>query len=534
MDGIKITSTVQSPKATDVTNKQIPSDAIFDLNNQDISIKTDQTSDNLQKESFRDTLFQNLQKEILKPLLNSTAAEADSLRKLVLVAQLFDGSVDGIPKELLKGIFINSQDLLSELLTRDKTDTIFKGAFFDSLRSLAKLEGYPQLKDAIAGILRNYDAFVKQNQTLQDIFSETSRLMANLPSKERALLAQEMTKLEMALTGSKTADQDAQKLVDLKTILSDKPQSNQTLQTLIDLKASQNGKNLDAQMARIEAALNGKGLDYQALQKMLKNETIPVLRQILSSQAYSDKVYQSVSTIIDHIVRYDKANPDQLEASVMKFANALKPLSNLTDAEIVDMKNQLFLHAKEAEILSDRINSAAQNPLDGDKVELAHLLEKALDDANSSKIVNSAQTLLNTMLRNESPIFNLMHFLIPLRFMDANTYGEFFIDKDPSEKDGSKPNAQKSADIFFTIQTDRYGNFEVELQARDKSINLNINCPAALVDTLSSSKDKLKSIIEEQGYKLTSCGIGEYVESQSILQRYPKLAFRKVGIDVTI
>jgi hypothetical protein len=535
MDGIKITSTVQSPKTNDVTSKQLlPSDAAYNLNNQDLSIKTDQTSDSLQKESFRDTLFQNLQKEILKPLLNSTSASADSLRKLVLVAQLFDSSLEGIPKELFNGIFINSQDLLSELLTRDKTETIFKGTFFDSLRSLAKLGGYPQLKDAIAGILRNYDAYVKQNQTLSDIFTETSRLMANLPSKERALLAQEMTKLEMTLTGGSAADQGAQKLVDLKTILSEKPQTNQTLQNLIELKASQNGKNLEAQMARIEAALNGKGQDYQAMQKMLKTETIPVLRQILSSQAYSDKVYQSVSTIIDHIVRYDKANPEQLEASVMKFANALKPLSNLSDSEIVEMKNQLLLHAKEAEILSNRINASTQNPLDGDKVELAHLLDKALDDNNSTKIINSAQTLLNTMLRNESPIFNLMHFVIPLHFMDANTYGEFFIDKDPSEKDGSKPNSETATDIFFTIQTDRYGNFEVELLARDKNINLNINCPPTLVETLNSNKDKLKNIIEEQGYKLTACGIGEYMESQSILQRYPKLAFRKVGMDVTI
>lgn len=170
----------------------------------------------------------------------------------------------------------------------------------------------------------------------------------------------------------------------------------------------------------------------------MKNETIPALRQILQSQAYSDKTYQSVATIIDHIVRYDKGNPEQLEASVLRFSQALKPLSNLTDSEIVEMKNQLFRHAKEAEILSERLESSSRNPGEGEKVALAQLLEQALDEKNSNKIINSAQNLLETMVRNESPIFTIMHFLIPLRFLDENSYGEFFVDKDPTAKKAKK------------------------------------------------------------------------------------------------
>ena len=36
------------------------------------------------------------------------------------------------------------------------------------------------------------------------------------------------------------------------------------------------------------------------------------------------------------------------------------------------------------------------------------------------------------------------------------------------------------------------------------------------------------------GYALAGYGVGEYLQSQTILQRFPKLAFRKVGLDVTI
>jgi len=574
LDSIKITSTPASPKISDIPSKHRPSDSIFDINNLDNAIKIDPTTESPQKENFRETLFQNLQKDILKPLMNSTTAQADALRKLVLISELFESSAGAIPKEILEGIFINSQDLLSELLMRDKTETIFKGSFFDSLRGLAKLEGYPQLKDAIVSILRHYDALVNQNQTLKGVVIETSRLLMSLPSKERALLEQQLAKLEAVLIQSNQDEAGLESLLGLKSSKATNGPVSPELQNLINLKAAQNGKldksgqvetalynlksstdtngqtspelqnlinlkatqsdNLTQRLATIENLLNGKNLNYKEIQLLLKNETIPVLRQILQSQTYSDKTYQSVATIIDHIVRYDKANPEQLEAAVMRFSQALKPLTNLTDSDIVDMKNQLFLHAKEAEILADRLNNASKAPGEGEKVALAHLLEQALDENNSSKIINSAQNLLETMVRNESPIFTLMHFLIPLRFLDENSYGEFFVDKDPLTKKGEKGDAENATDIFFTIQSDRYGNFEVELLARDKNITLNIKSPAPLVDLLKSTRDQLKTIIEEQGYALAGYGIGEYSESQTILQRFPKLAFRKVGLDVSI
>ncbi len=520
MDSIKITSTVSSPKVTDIPSKHTPSDSIFDIKNLDNAVKIAPVSENYQKESFRETLFQNLQKEILKPLMNSTTAEADALRKLVLISQLFESSAGALPKELLDGIFVSSQDLLSELLLRDKTDSIFKGSFFDSLRSLAKLEGYPQLKDGIISILRHYDAYVNRNQTLNGIFLETSRLLLTLPSKERTILEQQLIKLEAILNKA-----------------NGKEQPNQELQNLINLKAAQNGKlgnQLEQRLSRIENLLQSKNLNYQEIQQLLKNETVPALRQILQSQAYSDKTYQSVATIIDHIVRYDKGNPEQLEAAVLRFSQALKPLSNLTDSEIVDMKNQLFLHAKEAEILAERLESSSRSPGEGDKVALAQLLEQALDENNSNKIINSAQNLLETMVRNESPVFSIMHFLIPLRFLDENSYGEFFVDKDPTARKGEKGGSENATDIFFTIQSDRYGNFEVELLARDKNITLNIKSPAPLVETLKSTREQLKTIVEEQGYSLAGYGVGEYLQSQTILQRFPKLAFRKVGLDVSI
>jgi hypothetical protein len=124
----------------------------------------------------------------------------------------------------------------------------------------------------------------------------------------------------------------------------------------------------------------------------------------------------------------------------------------------------------------------------------------------------------------------MMHFMIPLRFFDENTYVEFFVDKDCEERKGDA----KQTNIFFTIQSDLYGTFEVDLLARDLSIDLDIKCPHELIDGVKGAKQKFKNLIEAQGYRLTAYQVGEYTASKTILKQFPKLRERKAGIDVKI
>jgi hypothetical protein len=505
-DSIKITSTAPSPKVTDMPSRTGGSDAIFDILNPELGIKVEDLGNDASKDSFKEALMQNLQREILKPLKNSTSLEADTLRKLVLMSKLFGSSTGSIPKELLDGIFLDTQDLLSELLMRDKTETIFKGAFFDSLRTLSKLDGYPQLKDAIVSVLKYFDAYVNKNQSFKAILSETINLMNSLAQSQKEALTAQLSKISILLS-SQNSSNSQQNLIE-------------RLESLIKSPQALNLNNTD---------LLGQ------LDKLLKNEMIPTLGNLLQSTSISEKQYQTINSLLNQIVRYDKGSVENLEDAILRLANALKPLSNLSDSDILEMKNQVFNHAREAEILYNRLNTARSPGMDGDlineKAEIAQLLEAALDSATASKLQLTAQTLLETLVRNESPIFPLMHFLIPFRFLDNDTYGEFFIDKDPSDRSAE---AEGGTDIFFTIQSDRYGSFEVFMKVRSDIIEMDIKSPAPLVEVLQTNQEKIKSIIEEQGFRLSTYSVDEFKESQSILKRFPKLALRKVGLDVRI
>ena len=93
---------------------------------------------------------------------------------------------------------------------------------------------------------------------------------------------------------------------------------------------------------------------------------------------------------------------------------------------------------------------------------------------------------------------------------------------------------QKRQKYIFTIKSDKYGNFEVDILARDNIIDLDIRCPDDLVALIKEIRDKWKDIIEEQGYRLARYHVGVYQESQTILLRYPKLAYGKAGLDVKV
>jgi hypothetical protein len=169
--------------------------------------------------------------------------------------------------------------------------------------------------------------------------------------------------------------------------------------------------------------------------------------------------------------------------------------------------------------------------VESEKNDLASLLSKALDKSGPAKINSVAQNLLLNMVQSESPMVALLHFTIPFRYMEENTYGEFFVDKDCKDRRG---NAKSAKNIFFTIQSDKFGNFEVDLLVRDKQIDLDIRCPDALVNSVKETRNRWKEIIEDQGFRLAGYQVGVYEESQTILQRFPKLAMKKVGIDVKV
>jgi hypothetical protein len=480
IDVLKITSSIPVKRKVHSIPGKFPSNAVFDLKNLNFSKNIKKAPiTKLDIENDGRSLLKNLNKEIFEPILRSTGAQADSVRKLVLIARSFE-TIPGILSDtFVEKIFVRPDELLNELINWEKGSTIFKGKFFDKLRMLAKLEGEPNLKAAIVSILKHFDCYVHQSNSLKAIVMQAQNLADMLPKGEASQVRQ--------------------------------------------------------QIGLLESMINQGNISQSEIKAYLMNEVIPMLGTIAKQYQGSDKIYNQVMAIVHYIVRYDKADPRLLEESVLLLIDNLRQMFSITDEDIIEIKKLVFESAAEEQKLADKYNEGTKlvekHGLEAEKKDLAALLSESMGKSAPLKVNNLAQNLLMNLVQSESPLLPLLHFTIPFRFMDENTYGEFIVDKDCSERRGD---AKEAKNIFFTIKSDKYGNFEVDILARDNIIDLDIRCPDDLVAPIKEIRDKWKDIIEEQGYRLARYHVGVYQESQTILLRYPKLAYGKAGLDVKV
>lgn len=477
-DILKITSPVSLHHKIENIPKHLPADEIFDFSNHNTIVNQKIKVENHGAQGAKQTLLHELNRQLFAPLLNSTSVQADTLSKLMAMATLLRTSFGSVSDQLLDAVFIQPQELLQVLLDKEAGATVFKGEFFDTLRMLAKLEGQPRVREAVLAILKYFDCYVHQDQTLKVIVKQSRHLADKLMKGDGELLRQGADQLE----------------------------------------------NL-----RLEQR------DPKEMRTYLKNELTPMLGSLVKKYQVSERVHNPAVAIVHQVVRYDKGDKSQLEAAFRDLGIEMKHLAGLKEDEIAVMRQQLMVAAKEAKAKSEGANPekqlSAQITAVSEEESLPRLISRALESDVPPKLTGLAQNLLLHMVQQESPLFSLMHFLVPLRFQGEEIYGEFFVDKNCQERKGA---AESARTIFFTIRSVHYGNFEVDLLERERNIDLDIRCPDVMVDVLKMMRTQIREMITAQGYRLHNYEIGVYEESQSILHHFSQLAKGKVGFDVKI
>ena len=461
-DLLKITSPITPRENVHNTQKQIPTEGVFDLTNPNIVVKTPPNTAITQKNQFEQGATAHLNKELLGPLLEKTDVLLDSMRKIILMIGKTSASSVNIPKEFIEKLFVSPEHMLQSLLVTDKDGTAFGGPFFDILRLMAKLDNQPGLKNAIVSVLKYFDCFINRHNTLDAISHMGKSLPGMLFKTDRA--------------------------------------------------------NIEVLQQALATLMENSNENQKETLKFLKNEYIPALRQIVQKYNQDQSIRNQVMSIIHNIVRVDKGDIKRLEDSASNLVEELKLLTNLNDKDLVDLKVQLMEKATET-----KVNG-------GDK-DIASLISQALDKTEPVALNRVAQNLLTYLVQSESPVLPISHFILPVDFYGDKTYMEFFVDKDCQERKG---NGKDSRNIFFTIQSDKHGTFEVDLLARDHFLELSIKCPENLMDSVKDIKSMLREKIEAQGYRLATYQVGAWKEGQSILDKFPKFALRKAGINVKV
>jgi hypothetical protein len=538
VDILKITSAIPATNRVDNLQRQLPGDAVFDINKSEDAPKY-KVLERGRDEDPREALLRNLSKEFFAPLKADLTAQTEGLKKLIMFLRFFNDPALTAKLGDAEGLFVDEKDLLNALLNSDKEATVFRGELFEALRVLAKAEGFPKLREAIVNLLRAFDSQVNRDNALRSLSALGSRFASLLREEDAARVTELLNRLET---------------------LMNKPERTPDLQ--------------------------------KELGVLIKSELLPLLQTMAGKYRFvnGEKLQATLMEIVHQVVRFDKSDIKLLENAMARLGDELKSFGRLTDEDITDMRRMLFAHlrdAKDAEaralsrggqtadaakdtaartgaqsaelargaaapeegrrgLLSpDQLKAYLAGALEDDAEvaregkaqdgkaakDIADVLRHAMEMSVSSKANTAAQNMLAQLIENESPVFALLHFLFPTKYRGEDVYAEVYVDKDCDER---KQGADNARNIFFIIQSDKFGNFEVDLLARDRSVDLDIKCPSLLTDDVRDIRGDLKLMIEGLGYRLTAYNVDEYREDRNIMQRFPKLAMRKAGIDVRI
>ncbi|MCR5481708.1 MAG: hypothetical protein K6F52_02835 [Clostridia bacterium] len=562
---LKVVSPITVKDRTGNVPGKMP-DAVFNMGGTENAVKSVQQtlSDQAGKTSQEELMF-SLAKEIMQPLNDVTTVQSDSMKEMISLLKLMAAS--GADSEMkldpafLEKLFLNPQDLMEALIGRDQGETPFKGEAFDILRMLSKAisamkggaaanaggtpanaaanaaaaastaaeaasagqnagatakegAGSAATREAIASVLRHFDGLVNSENSLKAIVAQSKNLMGNLLTADRQILSHHIERLEILMNTSGQVGHSA--------VIGN-----------IEIAKPAQGQAAAGLFAQAEEAGSQGG--RQEVSSFLKNEFLPMLSSLVTRYQQNESVRKPVMSIIHNVTRFDKGDPKLLNQAVDKLADELKSIMNLSDSDFADMKKLIIEAAKnyraeETQKDSERL-FMEKFGISRDESDMSTLLSKSLQKSAPPKAQELAANLLQSIINSESPVMPLMHFMIPVKYENEDTYLEFYIDKNSDERKGE---AQSAQTIFFTIQSEKFGTFEVDLLAKDLMLNLDIKCPSQLVEQVSDIKGIIREDIEACGYRLAQYQVSNFVQEKSVLRRFPKLAAKKVGMDVKV
>ena len=289
------------------------------------------------------------------------------------------------------------------------------------------------------------------------------------------------------------------------------------------------GKSLSASKGLSEKILElsqkFRSSDSEINFNSLKKEVALVLDEIEESILYNSKTSKLVSITEYNLSRFN-GNKDFLNQSVRNLLIMLdgnqskNELINLVNSFLRDMKNGDMNSLKSSETM-DTIAGIISKQSDNDEVRM-------LNAENIDKIVHS-------LLSSPCNFTPLLHFIIPVNYLDLKSFAEVWIDPDGKSDERSVAYSNNQCiHMLIVFDIEGVGQFETELFVEDKKIKLNLLCPPSHVETFSKIKEDFAQCISFSEYYFEKITVDKLESTRSLLEVFKSLPYKRTGIDVKI
>lgn len=403
------------------------------------------------------------------------------LQEIVGLLPLNNQTVTPEIRRMFDSLFISQGDIVAEMIRQENSTTTFKGAFFDFLRAALSEGENPEILEATLRLLKAVNSALDGRDALDSVANNLQFLSESLaPSRELSMKLYELSQaFRQPVSGEKLTE--------------------------------------------------------------LKSRILPLFSEIENSILFSPKLAKILPLVIYNLSRYN-INTSRIAEAAEKFVRLIE--NDSQKEEFAKALGSILARVQNAgqEGTESSLDKSAGKPFTDPQYSrvmntLANIISSRKSDESLSPVSKSRlENVIYSLLSSPSNFTPLLHFVIPVRYENIDSFAEIWInpngeeDEAPSSGDGSP----KCIHLLIVFDISGIGQFEAELFARGRTIDFSLFCPPEHIESFASLERTLRQSIANSGYRFRNVTVGKLERIRSLMEVFASLPLRRMGIDIRV
>lgn len=285
-----------------------------------------------------------------------------------------------------------------------------------------------------------------------------------------------------------------------------------------------------AQASQLTAQLKGlmNAGDRAGALKLLQGQLLPYLSDYVSRSHDMGRVRSALSMLTLDIARYENGSQEGVLQALRQLLNypSLRDSLGLDARDAGDaallrlLQNTPFERLGRSNPFADRLAAAA---------------DLAMRGGVNADAQAQFQSLVSSMLVNESVYMTVNHYILPLVWNGRMMYSEMWVDPD-ADRDDSQPFGQEDGErtLRFLLKADiqSLGLFDIVVASRGNTVDLAVRCPDTVAPFCDRIRGALTAILADNGLNPNSVEVEKMVRPLTVSEIFPKIFDGKDSINV--
>lgn len=261
---------------------------------------------------------------------------------------------------------------------------------------------------------------------------------------------------------------------------------------------------------------------------VLKKEIVPILKNYIHQTGDTGLIRDQISLLTYNIARYENGSIDR---SALLFRRLM---SNKDIAALFE-KNFKGLDWKDmniADFLKAYSNKVQSGVMKEWSDSFLNILEKAVKGEAGNENRAVFESIMTSILLNQSVYMPLLHLMVPLEMFDAKMYSEIWIDPD-CENDGVDSSKRRSR-LLIKFDIEELGFFDLVIDYTKENVDVALLYPEQHKKLEGEFRKGLMGILKKHNLNYNMISLQKSSAPVTISEIFPKVFERRNSVNVRI